>query len=87
MNKNIRTSNGKIGWPEEVFTLKPAKASDFEYAYNKEEFKEPQNIIEEVKQLFKNIVVNVKNIKKNLEEVWFYDERNEVKEKNESIRF
>lgn len=56
MNKNIDTSMGKIGLPEIVYTLKPAKASDFEYSYKIKEFKQPENIIEEVKEVFANIV-------------------------------
>lgn len=64
MNKNIKTSNGYIGLPEQVYTLKPAKNSDFKYSYKIEEFYEPQNLLEDIKQLFKNVVNNVKNIKK-----------------------
>lgn len=64
MNKNIKTSNGYIGLPEQVYTLKPAKNSDFKYSYKIEEFHEPQNLLEDIKQLFKNVVNNVKNIKK-----------------------
>ena len=64
MNKNIKTSNGYIGLPEQVYTLKPAKNSDFKYSYKSEEFHEPQNLLEDIKQLFKNVVNNVKNIKK-----------------------
>lgn len=62
MNKNIKTSNGDIGLPEEVYKLKPAKNSDFEYSYKIDEFNEPQNVIEEIKQFFKNVINNVKNI-------------------------
>lgn len=62
MNKDIKTSNGYIGLPNEVYTLKPAKNSDFKYSYQLDEFHEPQNIIEEVRQLFKNVANNVKNI-------------------------
>lgn len=62
MNKNIKTSNSYIGLPEEVYTLKPVKSSDFKYSYQIDEFHEPQNIIEEIRQLFKNVVRNVKNI-------------------------
>ena len=62
MNKNIKTSNGYIGLPQEVYTLKPAKNSNFEYSYKTDEFHEPQNIIEEIRQLFKNVVNNVKNL-------------------------
>lgn len=64
MNKNIKTSNGYIGLPEQVYTLKPAKNSDFKYSYKIEEFHEPQNLLEDIKQLFKNVVNNFKNIKK-----------------------
>ena len=62
MNKNIKTSSGYIGLPQEVYTLKPAKITDFKYSYKIEEFHEPQNIIEEIRQLFKNVINNVKNI-------------------------
>lgn len=63
MNKAIKTSNGNIGLPPEVYTLKPAKNTNFKYSYKIEnEFKEPQNVIEEVIHLFKNIATNVKNI-------------------------
>lgn len=62
MNCSVKTSNGNIGLPKEVYTLKPAKISDFKYAYTIDEFHEPQNIIEEIRQLFKNIVNNAKNI-------------------------
>lgn len=63
MNKNIKTSNGNIGLPPEVYTLKPAKNSDFKYSYKLEEFKEPQNIVEDIIQMFKNINNNIKNMK------------------------
>jgi len=62
MNKDIKSSNGKIGLPEDIYILKPAKGSNFKYSYKLEEFKEPQNIIQEIKQLFRNVVNNVKNI-------------------------
>lgn len=56
MNQDINTAEGKIGLPQEIYTLKPAKNSNFEYAYKMEEvFKEPQNIIEEIKELINNI--------------------------------
>lgn len=62
MNKSIKGTNGYIGLPEEVYTLKPAKNSDFKYSYQLKEFHEPQNLIEEIKQIFKNIINNVKHI-------------------------
>lgn len=64
MNKNINSSNGNIGLPEEVYILKPAKVSNFTYSYQLKEFEEPQNIVQEIKQLFRNVVNNVKNISK-----------------------
>ena len=36
MNSNISANGTKIGLPSEVYTLKPAKASDFEYSYKME---------------------------------------------------
>lgn len=62
MNNNIKSSNGIIGLPKEVYTLKPAKSSQFKYSYQLDEFYEPQNIIEEVRQIFKNCMKNVRNI-------------------------
>lgn len=56
MNKNISTSNGKIGLPKEIFTLKPAKNSNFKYSNTIKEFKQPENIIEEIKELFNNLI-------------------------------
>lgn len=69
MNKNINSSSGKIGLPEEIYTLKPAKSSDFEYSYKIEEFKEPENIIQEIKQLFRNVFTNIKNINQRIKTV------------------
>lgn len=56
MNKNINTASGKIGLPKEIFTKKPAKASDFEYSHKLSELKEPENIMEELNNLFTKIV-------------------------------
>lgn len=66
MNKEIKTSDGNyIGLPKEIYTLKPAKSSDFIYSYEiKNEFKEPENLIEEIKLIFKKIKNNVKIISK-----------------------
>lgn len=53
MNKNITSNGKKIGLPSEIYNLKPAKQSDFIYSYKMEEvFKEPENIIEEIKFVF-----------------------------------
>ena len=55
MNKAIKTANGNIGLPEEIYTLKPAKNSNFKYSYEMEEFKQPENIIEEIKEIIDNL--------------------------------
>lgn len=56
MNKNINATGKKIGLPQEVYTLKPAKSSNFMYPYNMENvFKEPENIIEEIKEIINNL--------------------------------
>ena len=44
---------GKYGLDEVVYTLTPPAESDFEYAIDVEFSNEPQNIIEEIKNLFK----------------------------------
>lgn len=56
MNKKIKTTTGYIGLPEQIYTLKPAKPSDFKYAYDMKEFKQPENIIEEIREIFANII-------------------------------
>ena len=55
MNKNIEAAEGKIGLPEEIYTLKPAKSNNFQNAYNLEELREPENIIEEIKQILRQV--------------------------------
>lgn len=64
INHSIKSDNGYIGLPKEVYTLKPANSLDFKYSYKIDEFHQPQNIIEELRQLFNNVINNVKNIKK-----------------------
>ena len=60
MNKEIYTSNGYIGLPSEIYTLKPAKKSNFSYAYELEVYKEPQNVVEEIRGIFGNLYRNIK---------------------------
>lgn len=55
MNKTIKTQSGYIGLPKEIYNLKPAKNSNFTYSYVLEQFKEPENFIEEIKGIFKNM--------------------------------
>ena len=56
MNKEIKTQEGYVGLPAEIYTLKPAKNSDFDYSYKMEDvFKQPENIIEEIIEIFENL--------------------------------
>ena len=56
MNKEIKTTEGNVGLPAEIYTLKPAKNSDFDYSYKIEDvFKQPENIIEEIIEIFDNL--------------------------------
>ena len=55
MNKNISTGNGKIGLPEEIFTKKPVTSVDFGYSYKMDTFKEPDNFMEELSNIFVRI--------------------------------
>ena len=60
MNKEIQTSNGNIGLPPEIFSIKPAKNSDFNYSYELQDaFKQPENIIEEIIEIFNNIRIKL----------------------------
>lgn len=61
MNQNIKTAQGNIGLPSEIYALKPAKNSNFEYSYKIEEvFKQPENMIEEIKEIITNITKKLK---------------------------
>ena len=63
MNQAIATSEGYVGLPNEIYTLKPAKKSNFEYAYTLEEvYQEPQNFIEEIRGIFANLFRNIRLI-------------------------
>ena len=54
MSRNIETSSGeKIGLYSDVYLMKPYHASDFEYAVEIEFNKEPSNVIEEIRAIFK----------------------------------
>ncbi len=64
MNQNINTTAGKIGLPPEIYTLKPAKNSNFEYSYQMPEvFKQPENLIEEIKGIVSNLISKIKGIR------------------------
>ena len=63
MNKAIKVQGQEetIGLPEEVYKLKPAKESNFRYSEKINEFKEPENIIEEVQQIWKQLSRKIYN--------------------------
>ncbi len=53
LNKEIDTSSGKIGLPEEVFELKPPNNSNFTYAYELEGLLDgPEGIFEIIDEMF-----------------------------------
>ena len=57
MNKEAKSSKkGYVGLPEEIFTAKPSKTSDFEYSRKLDCFDEPENILEELNGIYKRIV-------------------------------
>lgn len=55
MQKTIEGENGYVGLPEKIYNIKIPKNSDFAYAYTVDEFKEPKNIIEDVRLIGKKI--------------------------------
>lgn len=56
MTCNVKSSNGTlVGLNEVVYTLTPPAESDFKYSKEVEFNKETENIIEEIRDLFKNI--------------------------------
>ncbi len=62
MNKEIKTDSGKIGLPAEIYNMKPAKNSNFEYSYKLDVYKEPKNFIEEVQQVFNKVCKKINEI-------------------------
>ena len=64
LNKQIKSKSSEyIGLPEQVFNAKPSKTSDFNFSRQLDDFREPQNIFEELNGAFKKIV-NLFKIKK-----------------------
>lgn len=61
MNGEIRTSNGNIGLPQEIYKLKPAKSSNFKYSYKMDQFKQPENFIEVIHEIIGKITIKFKN--------------------------
>ena len=66
MRKNITTQAGtKIGLDQIVYTIKPVHESDFTYSYKMDIAKEPENIIEEIRAIGKNLI----NVLTNLDQI------------------
>lgn len=55
MNCNISYQGKKIGLSTEIFKLRPAHESNFKYSYELDVMKEPENIIDITKSLFKRV--------------------------------
>ena len=58
MNNNIKTTSGYTGLDSKVYTMKPNHEEDFDYSYKIEEFKEPSNIIEKIRQVISKAFQN-----------------------------
>lgn len=60
MTCNIKNSNNeKIGLNSEIYKFKPNNNDDFKFSYKLNEFKEPQNIIDELKVMVNKIIENL----------------------------
>lgn len=70
MNCNISFQGKKIGLPAEIFTYRPVHEGNFKYSYELDVMKEPENVIEIIKSLFKR-VGNLFSYFKNKEETDF----------------
>ncbi len=62
MNCQIKTDNGYIGLNSEIYKYKPNHSDNFQFSYKMDEFKEPENIIEEVRMMIKKAVENANHI-------------------------
>lgn len=62
MNKEIKTNDGLIGLPAEIYNIKPVKNSNFKYSYKLDVYKEPQNFIEEIQQVFNKVCKKISQI-------------------------
>lgn len=68
MNSNIKTNDGSIGLPKEIYNKKPTKTTDFTYIHKLNDFKEPENVIEELNAFVYKITNSVNyllQVKKN----------------------
>lgn len=64
MNHNVKDANGeKYGLDSKVYTLKPVHESDFTYSNQIDIENEPQNIIEEIRGILKNVFKMFQKVK------------------------
>lgn len=56
MNKTIKTSNGMVGLPSEIYTKKPVQKEDFYYFHKLNYLNEPENIIEELNNVVEKVI-------------------------------
>ena len=59
MNCEIKTNQTKIGLDPKVYQLKPNHRKDFEFSTELKGFEEPQNLLEELKMLFRHAIINI----------------------------
>lgn len=62
MNCNIKTNNGNIGLNRDIYKYKPNSEEDFKFSYKLDEFKEPKNIIEELRQIITKALNNAREL-------------------------
>lgn len=67
MNKQINYNGTRIGLPQEIYTHKPVHTSNFKYSKELDILKEPENIIEIFRGMFKRIGKLFEHNKNNLE--------------------
>lgn len=62
MNCEIKASTGNIGLNKDIYILKPNNEENFRFTYTLNEFKEPENIFEEIKEIITKAINNVSNL-------------------------
>lgn len=55
MNQKIQYQGNQIGLPEELYTIKPVKTSNFEFTNTIDVFAEPDSILQEIQIMFRRI--------------------------------
>lgn len=62
MNQEIKTSDGNVGLNNKIYILKPNNEENFNFTYELNEFKEPENIIEEIKMIITKAINNANSL-------------------------